>query len=151
MKETYRKLAVSFFNEIWKNIEKGNERTALENEMMLGYAHSSRLLWGLVGKDIHFQRGEWLLSHVYALLNRSEPALHHAKQCWFWTEKNDFKDFDLAFAYECLARASACEGAKQDFQEYYTKAQEAGEQITKKEDREYFLSELKKGPWFNLQ
>jgi hypothetical protein len=51
-------------------------------------------------------------------------------------------DFDLAFAYEGLARAHAVAGDAAKSQAYLKKAQAAGEQIEDAGDRDYFFGEL---------
>ena len=63
----------------------------------------------------------------------------------------EFKDFDKAFAYEAVARASACAGDHNVYKKYYHLAEVAGENIEKKEDKEYFFSDLKGGNWFGMQ
>jgi hypothetical protein len=55
-------------------------------------------------------RGEWLVSRVYAVAGRPEVALHHAERCLAWCERGGLADWDLAFAYEALARASRLAG-----------------------------------------
>jgi hypothetical protein len=52
-------------------------------------------------------------------------------------------DFDIAFAYEAMARAQAIAGNKTEREKYIKLAKETGEQIKKKEDRDYFFNELK--------
>jgi len=93
------------------------------------------------------QRGEWMVAHVYTILGRKEPALHHAQNCLNITEKFGFDDFDLAFAYEQYARALALNDDDR-WEEYYDLAKGAGELIQEKGDREYFLKVLDEGPWF---
>ena len=67
------------------------------------------------------------------------------------TKDNDFKDFDLAFAYECMARSSACSGNKENFDKYNKMAKEAGETIEKEGDREYFFKDFDAGNWFGFK
>ena len=72
---------------------------------MLDAPHASRFHWGEVGTAVNLARGEWQVSHVYAVLNRAEPALYHARRCLAICEANAIGDFDLAYAYEAIARA----------------------------------------------
>ncbi|MFW9880248.1 MAG: hypothetical protein ACFFG0_44815, partial [Candidatus Thorarchaeota archaeon] len=58
------------------------------------------------------------------------------------TEKNNISDFDLAFAYEAMARALALTKNKKEFDKYSKLAKEAGEKIKKKADKDYFFEEL---------
>ena len=55
-------------------------------------------------------RGEWQCSRVYAVLGRGEPALWHAKRCLAHAQGDGAEDWDLAAAYESMARASAVAG-----------------------------------------
>jgi hypothetical protein len=80
---------------------------------------------------------------VYSVLGRSEPALYHAKRCLEICKENSIGDFDVAFAYEAMARAHAVAGNGAGCEKYVKLAEEAGEQIKKKEDKDYFFSELK--------
>ncbi len=56
--------------------------------------------------------------------------------------------FDLAFAHEALARASALAGNKKGYEKHLKLANEAGEKIKDKGDRDYFFEDLKAGKWF---
>src|SRR5215218_5159161 len=96
---------------------------------MLHAAHASRFHWGEVGEPVNFARGEWQVSRVYAVLGRSEPALFHAHRCLEICQAHQIGDFDLAFAYEALARASAVAGQPDDCARYAELARQAGEQI----------------------
>ena len=55
-------------------------------------------------------RGEWQVSRVYAVLNRPEPALWHARRCLDLCQQHGIGDFDLAFGYEAMGRAHAIAG-----------------------------------------
>ena len=110
---------------------------------MIHAAHTSRFHWGEIGTPVHFERGEWQISRVYSVLKRSEPALYHAQRCSEICKENNIADFDIAFAYEALARAYAVAGQKTECKKYIELAEKAGEKIKEKGDRDYFLGELK--------
>ena len=109
---------------------------------MIHAAHASRYHWGEIGTPLEFERGEWQISRVYATLNRPEAALYHAQRCLDLCQANEIGDFDLAFAYEALARAYATAGDTDKSGEYIELAMQAAEQIEDKDNREYFESEL---------
>ncbi len=44
-----------------------------------------------------WESGEWLISHVYAVLNRPEVALYHAQRCLDLCQESNVKDFDIAY------------------------------------------------------
>lgn len=147
--EWHRKMAAQLFNRTWDLIDKGDNRTADESDDMIHSAHASRYHWGVVVTSgeypktgpMNLERGDWQISRVYALLKRPEPSLYYAKRCLSICEENKIGDFDIAFAYEAMARAYAITG-DQKSKEFIEKAKKAGEAISKEEDKKYFLSEL---------
>ena len=142
VKEWHKKSAITLFNLVWGLLDK-EERTADENDRMLHAAHASRFHWGEIGTSLEFERGEWQISRVYSVLNRSEAAIHHARRCHSICTENGIGDFDIAFAYEALARAYAVAGDARKSNEYIRLGEKAGELIEDKDNREYFLSELR--------
>lgn len=140
--EWHRKSAVDCFNLVWTLMDK-KERTKEEEYRMIHAAHASRFHWGEIGTPVEFERGEWQISRVYAVLNRPEPALYHARRCLEICEANSIGDFDIAFAHEAMARANAIAGKKVECEKYVGLAREAGNRIKEKGDKEYFFSELK--------
>ncbi len=140
--EEHKKFAVDLFNLTWSLLDK-KDRTKEEDDKMVHAAHASRFHWGEIGTPLQFERGEWQISRVYSVLKRSEPALYHAKRCLEICKENSIGDFDIAFAYEALARAYAVAGHKTECEKYIELAKKAGEQIKEKGDRDYFFSELK--------
>jgi hypothetical protein len=141
-KEAHRKFAVDLFNLVWSLMDK-KDRTKEEDDKMIYAAHASRFHWGEIGTPLEFARGEWQISRAYSVLNIPQQALHHAKRCLEICQSNNIGDFDIAFAYEAMARAHSIAGKKAECEKYVQLAKEAGEQIKKKEDRKYFFSELK--------
>lgn len=148
-REAHLRFAAGFNGYVWSILGK-EDRSEHETDMMVHAAHASRLHWGVVGTPLNVQRGEWLLARVYAVLNRPEQALHHARKCLELTEEHNFDDFDLAYAYEAMARAYAASGNKDEAEKYRTLAEVAGEKIQKVEDRELFLEDYKSEPWYNM-
>lgn len=132
---------MDLFNEVWTLLEKA-DRTPLDDDAMLHAAHASRHHWGHVGTALNWERGEWQVSRVYAVLRRVEPALYHARRCLELCQEHGIGDWDLAFAYEALARASLVAGDRDAAQRYLTQARAAGEQIKDAEDREQLDKEL---------
>jgi hypothetical protein len=148
--ECHKKFAVDLNNLVWSLLQK-TDRTKQDDELMIHAAHASHFHWSKVGTAVNLQRGQWLISHVYAILNRPEPALYHAQRCMEITEENNFIDFDLAYMYEAMARAYAVAGEKSESEKYIKLADDAGKQIKAKEDRELFFSDFKAGPWYDMK
>jgi hypothetical protein len=138
---THEKLAKSLFNLVWDLLDK-ECRTTAEDERMLHAAHASRYHWGVIGGPLELARGEWQLARVYAVLDRGEPAIHHATRSLELCKANDIGDFDLAFAYEALARAYAVTGETTMARGYLAQAEQAGDEIDEADNRTYFQSEL---------
>jgi len=133
--------AIKCFNLTWELIEK-EDRSQEDIDRMINAAHASRYHWEVAGKAVNLARGEWLISRVYAVLNRIEPCLYHADRCLKITLEKDLKDFDLAFAYEAMARACKLAGDDVETAKYITLTKEAGGKIADKDDQVYFFSEL---------
>jgi hypothetical protein len=139
--EFHKKMAAGLFNLTWDLLDK-EERTQEEIDKMIHAAHASRFHWGEIGEPLHFGRGEWQIARVYAVLNMPEPALYHAQRCLQICQENQIGDFDLAFAYEAVARAHASTGNTEECQKYIELAKKAGEAIEEEGNKDYFFSEL---------
>jgi hypothetical protein len=150
LEECHKKFAVDFFNLVWSLLNK-KERTKEEDDKMVHAAFASRFHWGEIGTPVEFERGEWQISRVYSVLNKSEPALYHAKRCLDICTENNIGDFDIAFAYEAMARANASLGKKSEYEKYIRLAKEAGEKIRGKEDKDIFFGDLESGPWYGMK
>ena len=132
--EARRRLAIDLFNHTWTLLE-ATDRTPDQDDEMLHAAHASRYHWGEVGDAANRARGEWQCSRVYVVLGRPEPALHHARRCLAVCEANGLGDWDLAAAYEAVARASRLAGDDADLARYRGLAREQLERIVDPEDR----------------
>jgi hypothetical protein len=137
----HKRCAVDLFNFVWTLLEK-QDRTQEDIDNMIHAAHASRYHWGIVGKPVNLARGEWQVSRVYSVLNRPEPAIVHAKRCLEICQEHGIGDFDLAFAYEALARAYKIAGNESEKEKYVQLAHEAAKNISKEEDRKYFESDM---------
>jgi DNA-binding transcriptional MerR regulator len=140
-----RRLAGHLFNAVWELLET-DDRTAEDDDKMLHAAHASRYHWGQVGSPPHLARGEWQCSRVYAVLRRPEPCLHHAQRVLDICRAEALADFDLAFAYEALARAHAIAGDAETARAMTELALSATEDIVDDEDRKIVLADLETIP-----
>jgi DNA-binding transcriptional MerR regulator len=142
-----RLLAAQLFNETWRLMQQ-EERTRPDDDRMVHAAHASRYHWGQVpdATPAHLARGEWQISRVYTMLGRAEPALHHARRVLEICQQNGIGDWDLAFAYEALARAQAVAGDAGQARDYTDQALAAAEDIAADEDRELVLADLETIP-----
>ena len=142
LQEWHKKQAIDLFNDTWKLIDQ-EERTDEETFLMIHTAHASRYHWTQVGTALNLARGEWLISRVYAILGMGDQALLHGQYSLDLCLDNDIKDFDIAFAYEAVARAAYLLEDQELFEGYYRMADDAAKDIEKPEDKSYFYDELK--------
>ena len=142
--------AINLNQETWALLER-KDRTDSDNQRMIIFAKDSLYHWQKSSnyKPVNHQRGEWLISRVYAVLNHGKEALSHAEICMDITMNESLKDFDLAYAYECKARAYAALGFPQKMNKYYSNAKAIGETIKKIEDKKLFFSDLYSEPWYD--
>jgi tetratricopeptide (TPR) repeat protein len=140
-------LAAQLFNETWRLLElEGRSRD--DDDRMIHTAHASRYHWGQVPgvTPAHLARGEWQISRVYAVLGRAEPALHHARRVLDLCRENGIGGWDLAFAYEALARAHAVGGDAAQARHYTDQALAAAKDIAEDDERELVLADLETIP-----
>jgi hypothetical protein len=103
----HRQLGVDLFNETWRLMEARDDDT-----LIVDCAHASAYHWANAPecKPENRARSAWLISRVYTVVNRAEPAFVYATRCLELCERHALIDWDLAYAYEALARASKLAG-----------------------------------------
>jgi hypothetical protein len=138
---TRRKRAADLFNHTWTLLEK-SDRTTAEDDEMIHSAHASRFHWGEVGEPVNLARGEWQCARVYSVLGRAEPALYHARRCLEINEANGSADFDIAAAYEGMARAHGAAGDTTEVARWKAKAVDALDAIADQDDREIIEGDI---------
>jgi hypothetical protein len=143
--DSERRLAADLFNGVWRLLEK-EDRSVADDDRMLHMAHASRNHWGQIGQPVNLSRGEWQCARVYSVLGRAEPALYHARRGLEICQAHGISDWDLAFAYESLARAHAVAGDAEQSRAWIEQALAAAEDITTDEDRELVLTDLESIP-----
>ncbi len=90
---------------------------------------------------------------MYTILGETAPAIKHAKRCLELAEehKSQMEDFDIAYAYEGIARANALVGDRKSAQRYLEMAEAAGEVIADPKDKEIFMGDLETGEWYGVR
>lgn len=139
----HRALAQELNAAVWDGL--GSDRDPARDTELVDTAHASLYHWRACGGPAETVRGEWLVSRVYAVNGRAEPALHHARRAYELCVAHDLGGFDLAYAYEGMARAHACAG--EPYSDWHARAVAAGEAIADEEDRGLFAADLDAGPW----
>lgn len=143
--ESQKKVASDLFNYVWTLLEKP-DRTRRESDLMIDAAHASRFFWEEIVEPVNHARGEWQISRAYATADRAEPALYHARRCLEICEEHGIGDFDLAYAYEALARAHGVAGETDTAARFKDQAREAAERIAEKDDHDLVFSDLETLP-----
>ncbi len=149
LSDWHRYFAVDCHQRVWNLLAK-SDRTREENLQMLHAAHASYYHWLMVGKVENSIRGEWLCARVYTVLSETGPALRHAQHSLTLCEENNIRDFDLAYAYEAMARAHAAAGQRYAARQFHVLAAGAALEIAGEEDRKLFLNDLHADPWFGV-
>jgi hypothetical protein len=146
--EAHKKFAADLFNKTWALYDK-KDRTALEDREMLNAAYASAYHWSMLEGAVNerrykesFPRAEYLISRVNWALGHKDAGIEHARRSLEFCQEWGIGDFDLAFAYEALARAYSLAGDAAERNKYFELASNAAGQIEKKEDRDAFLAEL---------
>lgn len=152
LEEAHMHFAKSINGRVWQLLQKPS-RTPEENDEMLHAAHACTYHWRFVGNAVNQQRGEWLISHVHVALGHANEALRHAEHCFELTRSNKdlMQDFDIAYAFEGIARAQAMLGDEKIAKEFFELAHQAGDVIADEEDRSIFVGDFQGGDWFGLR
>jgi hypothetical protein len=117
-------------------------RTAAQDDELLATAYASMYHWMQVGTPENLARSHWQVSRVCTVLGRGEPAGHHADRCLAVCQEHGIGDWDLAYAYEALARAAVTAGDVDAGRGHLEQARAAAEHIADPEDREHFEEDL---------
>jgi hypothetical protein len=136
--EEHRRLGIDLYNRTWTLMDSPGDE-------MLHCAHASAYHWMQSGgTTANRARSEWLCSRVYALLGRSEPALHHARRCIELVESapDEMEDWDLAAAHEALARAHLAAGEVDEARRYFALGREEAAKIAEEDDRKHVEADL---------
>ena len=152
LEEAHKYFAKSINGRVWELLQKSN-RSPSEDDELLHAAHACAYHWQFVGTAVHQQRGEWLISRVYVVLGHGNEALRHAQRCFELTESNRnlMQDFDIAYAFEGMARAQAMLGDHRIAKEFLVLAQQAGDAIANEEDKSIFMGDFDSGNWYGLR
>ncbi len=139
--EEHRQLGVELYNRTWELLDAG-----ADPDEVVDCAHASAHHWrhAAGATPANRARSHWLCSRVHAVLGRTEPALHHARRCLALVEANgeQMEDWDLAAAYEGLARAHAAAGEAAEARRYVELGRVEAAKIADVEDREHIESQL---------
>ena len=139
----HRQLGVDLYNDTWTLLEKA-DRSRDDNDEMLNSTHASAYHWNHAAEagPQNAARGHWQISRVNAVLGRGAAALYHAERCLEHCTANGIGDWDLAAAYEAVARAHKLAGNDAEFRRNLELGREALAQIADEHDREHIAEDL---------
>ncbi|MBU6232850.1 MAG: hypothetical protein KJS64_01225 [Acidobacteria bacterium] len=144
---THRTLAITANNSTWEFIDIPDaERTIDDTEEMLRRAYAAAYHWARAeGRTRQNDaRAEWLLSRVWRATGNGERTLHHAQRCLVITEEMGLKDFDLAYAYDAVARGLAMTGRRDEATTWWERAMAV--EIGNDGDRRQLMSDISDAP-----
>lgn len=134
------------FNQMFWRLWGKTDKTEEECLDMLNYAYASLTHWKLYQGStiVNQQRGEYLIAKCYLYMGEAGNCAKYAKSCLDKTldHKDKMADFDIAFAWELMAKSEKLSGNLEAWKEYYDHAVAAGRLITDDKDREIFESDL---------
>ena len=152
MPEAHHYLGIEMNQQVWRLLAQP-ARDEQEQRRLEHFALASMFHWqhSLEFQPVNAQRGHWLLSRVYAVLERGEESVVHAMHCFELTQQLSLRGFDLAYAHEALARAQAAAGDPVAAARHYEDALQAADEISGPQDQKHFLDDLKSPPWFEAE
>lgn len=144
--EFHRKIAAESNNGIWPVLDKKRpSKTELAEALRMGY--TSQFHWRKIGTLVNDVRAEYMIARIYCKMETVEPALAHAElglKLARKAKKEDpnWKDWDMPFIYEVLARAHGIAGNGEECAKFRDKAQKAINKLQGPQDRQICQGEL---------
>jgi hypothetical protein len=105
----HRRFAIELFNRSWDLLEEP-ERSTDNDAEMLAAAFGSAWHWQQVGTAENRALGDHQISKVASHVGQPALALHYARRALEAIEIGHFGDWQIAAAYEGMARACAAAG-----------------------------------------
>ena len=86
-------------------------------------------------------------------MGMGESALRHARRCRELTDEYAelMEDFDRAYALECMGRANAVPGNREEALRYVGLAEKLGAAIKDEESQKIFRGDLDSGNWAGVK
>ena len=138
----HKALAVELFNKTWDYLDR-TDRNQQDDLVMVNMAHTSLYHWSQVGTLENMAIGYWQISRVYAVLGWAESALSFAFASKKVCQDNHFDGFNLAYAYEAIARGYSISKHYVKAREYVELGFTESEKVTIMDDRALLVSDLK--------
>ena len=105
----HRRFAIDLFNRSWDLLEQ-EDRSADEDAEMLAAAFGSAFHWQQVGTAENIALSDHQIAKIASHVGQPALALHYARRALEAIEIGHFGDWQVAAAYEGMARACAAAG-----------------------------------------
>jgi hypothetical protein len=132
------------FNRTWDLIDIA-DRSSKQDDEMVQLCLASAWHWSqrqdCTAKNLSISY--WQAARVFALLGQADNARRYGRLCLEISRSEGVPPFYLAYAYEAMARAEAVAGNRGGVDEYLAAARRVAEEISKLEDRQQLLDDLK--------
>ncbi|MHA2602096.1 MAG: hypothetical protein AM324_008220 [Candidatus Thorarchaeota archaeon SMTZ1-83] len=136
---------------VWAVLDK-NKPSTRELEDALELAYTSRYHWKKVGTLTNDVRAVYMISRVFSHMKKGDSAVHYANEMLELAEKaekedpGNWKDFDMPFVYEAVAKAHAAAGNKDECKKYIKMSQDLIDRLTDEQDKQICQGELDRVP-----
>jgi hypothetical protein len=148
IKEMHKYFSIELNNTSWDFIDRADELSEEDALGLVSRAHASLFHWSQIGEPVNLARGHYLVSRAYVVAGNHPEALRHSTQSLNICKANNIADFDIAFAYEAMARAQQI-GKNFECQKLFMGlAKKAGKEIAGEEDGKIFFDSLKTIPGY---
>ncbi len=127
-----------------------DDRDDLDNEQLVHLSHTSAWCWSRVGGATEATRAAWLVSRAHVVTGGATEAARFAARALERCETEGIGGFDLAYAYEAMARSAAALGDAAEARRWQLAAVAQNDTVADPEDRGLVASDLAAGPWFGL-
>jgi hypothetical protein len=105
----HRRFAIELFNRSWDLLEQA-DRTPEDDAEMLAAAFGSAYHWSVVGTAENRALSDHQIAKIASHVGQPALALHYARRALEAIELGRFGDWQVAAAYEGMARACAAAG-----------------------------------------
>ncbi|MFX1368896.1 MAG: hypothetical protein ACFFAY_09885 [Promethearchaeota archaeon] len=149
LREFHRKMGAKTNGGVWGVLDNANPSEA-ELEDALEMAYTSRYHWKQVGTLTNDVRAIYMISRVFSHMKKGESAVNYASVMLDLAkkaeraDKDNWKDFDMPFVYEAMAKAQAAAGNKDECKKFAKMSQDLIDKLADKQDREICQGELDK-------
>ena len=102
----HRTMGPMLFHHTWDLLDRGDARTAEDEELMLAATLGQRYHWYAVGSALNRAIADWQVARVAAVLGYADLAERFGRLSLAMCDEHDLPAFYRGYAHEALARAA---------------------------------------------